>query len=143
MCSRELTFYTCVPFKMGGLSLEARSRVIILFSKGYTILQIQRRLREERTIVSCQALYNLLRKFREKSTIQNLPGKRRPRKITEEMKAMIEEAYHGNDELTLTKLKRLLEEKWPDLQVSQQLSKLERKWDGYVPGLIIVNCYEL
>ena len=51
---------------------------------GYTVQQIQRQLHEERTIVSCQAIYNLLRKFREKNAIENLPGRRRPRKITAE-----------------------------------------------------------
>ena len=72
------------------LSLESRNRVITLFSRGYSILEIQRRLREERTTISCQALYNLLQKFREKNTIENLPGRRRPQKITMEMEATID-----------------------------------------------------
>ena len=63
---------------MARLSLESRNRVITLFSRGYTVLEIQQRLHEERTTVSCQALYNLLLKFREKNTIENLPGRRRP-----------------------------------------------------------------
>ena len=117
---------------MARLSLESRNRVITLFSRGYTVLEIQRRLREERTTVSCQALYNLLRKFREKNTIENLPGRRRPRKITTEMEATIEEAYNGNDELTARKLKRLLEEKWPYLQVSLSTIKRNRKQMGWV-----------
>ena len=45
--------------KWRDLSLESRNRVITLFSRGYSVLEIQRRLREERTTVSCQALYNL------------------------------------------------------------------------------------
>ena len=96
---------------MARLSLESRNRVITLFSRGYTVLQIQWQLCEERTTVSFQALYNLLRKFHEKNTIDNLPGRRRPQKITTEMEAMIEEAYNGNDELIARKLKHLLEEK--------------------------------
>ena len=40
---------------------------------------------------------------------------------------MIEEAYNGNDELIATKLKHLLEEKWPDLQISILTSKRNQK----------------
>ena len=117
--------------KMARLSLESRSRVITFFSMSYTALQIQRQLREERTAVSCQTIYNLLRKFRENNTINNLP-ERRPRKITAEMKTMIEEAYNGNDELTSTGLKRLLSERWPDLQVSIPTIKPIQKEMGWV-----------
>ena len=78
---------TCVfMVKMARLSLE----------RGYTVLQIQRQLYEERTAVSCQALYNLLRKFREKNTIENLPGRRRQRKIIAEMKTTIEPNNQSN-----------------------------------------------
>ena len=112
---------------MARLSLESRNRVITLFSRGCTVSQIQRQLREESATVSCQALYNMLQKFREKNTIENLPERRRPRKITAEMKAAIEEAYNGNDELTSTELKCLLAEKWPDLQISIATIKRSRK----------------
>ena len=44
---------------------------------------------------------------------------------------MIEEAYNGNDELTLTGLKRL-SERWPDLQVSIPTIKRIRKEMGWV-----------
>ena len=66
----------------------------------YTVSQIRRWLCEDPgTVVSCQALYNLLRKFHEKNTVENLPGRRRPRKVTAEMKPAIEQACTENDEL--------------------------------------------
>ena len=58
-----------------------RSRDVILFkefNKDYW--------HEKDISVSCQALHNLLHKFRDKFTVENLPRKRRPRKITEENK---------------------------------------------------------
>ena len=62
-----ISYVRALLLKWRDLSLESRNRVITLFSRGYSVLEIQRRLREERTTVSCQALYNLLRKFREKT----------------------------------------------------------------------------
>lgn len=117
---------------MARLSLECRRSVIMLRSRGYTISEIQRRLREESIFVSRQALHNLIRKFRDKLTVKDLPRRRRPRKITEEMKAAIEEAYNGNDELTSTDIKRLLAERWPDLRVSVQTIRRTRKRMGWV-----------
>ena len=117
---------------MARLSLESRQRVITLFSRGYTVTEIRRRLCEEITNVSSQALHNLLRKFHEKRTIKDLPRRRRPRKLTEEMKAAIEEAYRGNDELTSTEIKRLLVARWPDLRVSVAAIKHTRKEIGWV-----------
>lgn len=117
---------------MARLSLESRQRVITLFSRGYTVSEIRRRLSEESTKVSSQALHNLLRKFREKMTIKDLPRRRRPRKLTEEMKAAIEEAYRGNDELTSTEIKRLLVARWPNLRVSVATIKRTRKEMGWV-----------
>ena len=126
---------------MARLSLECRQRVLVLFSRGYTVLQIRRRSREESTNVSSQAVYNLLRKFREKMTIEDLPRRKKPRKITEEMRVVIEEAYRENDELTSTDIKQLLVRKWPDLSVSVATIKRTRKeLNGYVPGLTTVNC---
>ena len=65
-------------------------------------------------------------------TIKDLPRRRRPRKLTEEMKAAIEEAYRGNDELTLTEIKRLLVARWLDLRMSVATIKRTRKEMGWV-----------
>ena len=52
--------------------------------------------------------------------------------ITLEMRAAIEETYDGNDELTSTRIKRLLTERWPNLQVSIPTIKRTRKEMGLV-----------
>ena len=48
------------------------------------------------------------------------------------MKALIEEELKKNDELTSSGIKRLLTERWPDLQVSVPTIKRVRKEMGWV-----------
>ena len=90
MCTENLQTWCnyAVSLKMARLSKETRRRVITLHSRGYRVLDIQRRLQEENISVSYQAIYDLIRKFREKGTVKDLPGRRRPRKITQEMRAV-------------------------------------------------------
>ena len=106
--------------------------VITLHSRGHTVSEIRRRLREENCDISTQSLYNLLRKFREKGTTADLPRQRRPRKITEEMRVLIEQELTNNDELTSTGIRSLLTSRWPDLRVSVATIKRTRKEMGWV-----------
>ena len=117
---------------MTRLSIEARQKVITLHLLGYPVLEIYRRLREENTSISRQALYNLIKKHRDRGTVADLPRRKRQRKITEQMRAMIEEELNKNDELTSSCIKTLLTEKWLDLQVSVQTIKRVRKEMGWV-----------
>ena len=114
------------------MSLETRQRVITLHSRGHTVSEIRRRIREEDCDISTQSLYNLLRKFREKGTTADLPRQRRPRKITEEMRVLIEQELTNNDELTSTGIRSLLTSRWPDLRVSVATIKRTRKEMGWV-----------
>lgn len=95
-----------------------RQKFVTLYSQGCRVMKICRRFREEGTIISHQALYNLLRKHQNKGTVVDLSRRKREKKITEEMKALIEEELRKNDELTSSGIKRLLTERWPNLQVS-------------------------
>ena len=104
--------------KMGRLTVHDRLRVITLFSRGYSISTIRKRLIEENISISLQGIYNLIEKFREKGTIVDLPHQRRRWKITQEMRRFIEQEMSKNDELTSRRVKTLLCEKWPDLHVS-------------------------
>ena len=114
------------------MSLETRKRVLTLHSRGYTVTDIRRRLREENCVISRQSLHNLLRKFREKRIFADLPRSRRPRIITEEMRAIIEEGLNNNDELTSTGIRSLLSSRWPDVRVSLATIKRTRKDMGWV-----------
>ena len=117
---------------MARLSLELRKRVIALHSRGYAVSEIHKRFREASISISLQSLYKLLRKYREKHILIDIPRRSRRRRITAEMRVAIEEMYNGNDELTSTRIKRLLTERWPDLQVSISTIKLTRKEMGWV-----------
>ena len=94
--------------KMARLSIDTRSKIIELRSRGLAVSEIQRRLQELNISISRQAMYDLIKKFREKGTVKNVIGRRRPRKITPEMRAAIKEAYNENDEVTSTGIKTLL-----------------------------------
>lgn len=94
------------------LSLQLRKMVIVFYSRCYTVSEIQR-LREENISISLQSLHNLLQKF-----LDAMQRKSSQRRITAEMRAATEEMYNRNDELTSTRIRCLLTERWPDLQVS-------------------------
>ena len=117
---------------MGRLSIEDRLRIVTLASKGYSFSSIRRRLIEENISISVQALYNLMAKFREKGTIVDLPRRSKHRKITESMKTLIEEEMNKNDELTARGIRRLLSQRWPELQVSIPTIKRVRQEMGWV-----------
>ena len=61
--------------KMARLSNECR-RVIMLCSKGYSVTEIRRRLKEENISISRQALYNLVNKL-HKGTLFAVDGQPR------------------------------------------------------------------
>ena len=112
---------------MARLNLESKKRIIALHFRGYTVSEIRQRLQEQDISVSSQSIHNLLQKFREKHILIDQPRRSRQRKITAEMRAAIKEMYNGNDELTSTRIKRLLTERWPDLQMSIPIIKRMRK----------------
>ena len=89
--------------------------MITLYSRGYSISSIRKRLIEE--IISLQSIYNLIKEFLEKGTIVD-PHQRRRRKIPQDMTRFIKEEMSKNDELSSQKMKALLCEKWPELHVS-------------------------
>ena len=58
-------------------------------------------MEEEKVVASKRAIYDLVKKFRLKGVIKNLPRQRKARILTKEMKLFIEEELKKNDELTL------------------------------------------
>ena len=130
--------------KMGRLTIHDRLHVITLFSRGYSISPIHKRLIEENISISLQGIYNLIEKFCEKETIVDLPHQRRRQKITQEMRRFIEQEMSKNDELTSRRMKTLLCEKWPNLHVSIPTIKRTRKtWDGFALSRTTANLYAM
>lgn len=104
----------------------------MLKEAGYSVAEIRKRLNEENISISLQALFSLLKKYNEAGTLLDLPRRTRPRKLTEEMMAMFNQALSENDEMTARRARSLLQEKWPDLQVSLPTVKRVRKELGWV-----------
>ena len=98
---------------MPRLSYEARRRVISLYQSNYSVLEISKRLDVEKVDVTPRALYNLVKKYCLKGTIRDLPCRKMPQILTEEMKRFMEDKLRANDEVTSTMMKDLLLEKWP------------------------------
>ena len=90
------------------------------------------RLNEENIFVSRQSLYKLLNKYHATSQLGDLPKRTRTRKITQEMMDVMDEALQQDDELTATRLRALLMERWPNTEVSLSSIKRIRKKIGWV-----------
>ena len=112
---------------MGRLSLESQKRIVTLRCKGYSVIKIRQRLKEENIVTSRQAIHDVLNKFKNHRIYKDLPAQRRKPKITEEMKIAIEEASNSDDEITARGVQNSLKARWPDLQVSMSTIKRVRK----------------
>jgi len=117
---------------MPKLSIEARYRVIALHSRGYCVQDISRRLREENIVVSQRVLYYLLKKYRDRNIVKDLPRRKKAPKITEEIKIAIEESLQNDDEITSRGIKNLIAARWPDVAVSISTIKRVRRLMGWV-----------
>ena len=74
---------------MARLNVSTRRRVILLKEAGYSVVDIRKRLSEENISISLQALYNLVKKYNETGKLLDLPRRTRPRKLTGEIMAML------------------------------------------------------
>ena len=117
---------------MPRLSLEARRRVAVLNSRGYSVTSISKRLEQEGVDISKRSLYYLLQKIRLTGIIHDLPRGKRCRILTEDMMRYIDEQLRQNDEFTATRIKMALLREWPDLKVSVSTIKRVRQELGWV-----------
>ena len=78
------------------------------------------------------AVYDLVKKFRLKGVIKDLPRRRKARILMEEMRVFTEEELEKNDELISTAINALLVRKWPDLKVSASMIKCIRQETHWV-----------
>ena len=78
---------------MPKLSFESRRRVLSLHSSGYSVLSISERLNDEKVDVTPRAFYYLVKKFRLKGTIRDLPQRKMRQILTPEMKSFMEEIF--------------------------------------------------
>ena len=112
---------------MPRLDIDTRRRVILFISLGYSVCDIKKRLEEEQTKISRQALYCLIKKFKETGRLSDMPRRTRPRRLSPEMCDFLDHSLTENDELTARNAHSLLLEKWPHLEVSLPTIKRVRK----------------
>ena len=117
---------------MPRLDIATRRRVVVLKQSGYSIAEIKQRLSEENISISLQSLFSLVKKYNETGKLIDMPRRARPRKLTTEMMAMLNQLLSENDELTSRRIRLSLLEKWPSLQVSLPTIKRVRREIGWV-----------
>lgn len=74
-------------------------RIIYLRSSGYSVAEIRKCLSNENISVTSQALFNLIKKHHKTGKLLDFTRRARPRKLTQEMMEMLNEALSNNDEL--------------------------------------------
>ena len=77
----------------------------------WTLKQDEGHLAEENIAISLQALFNLLRKHKDTGRLMDLPRRARPRKLSDETMAFLNQAMAEDDELTARRARCLLAEK--------------------------------
>lgn len=117
---------------MPRLSLDSRSRVILLWQKGFRLKAIQQRLKEEGTTVSKTALCQLIKKFRTTGSVRDCRTWKPPRKLQDMHLRFIDQAMANDDELTSQKLHWMLLEQFPELRMSNRTVKRARRDLGWV-----------
>lgn len=91
-------------------SSYAKQRIVFLSAthKSPTIAKI---LHKEGIKASRRGVLKFIRRYQRSGTIQRLPGSGRISKITEEIKAIVEEQMRADDETTAVQLHKLLNDR--------------------------------
>ena len=116
---------------MGRLSISDRKRVIILRRHGCSISEIKMKLQQENVHMTVRSLQKLCKKFQDKHTIQHLPRRSRPRKLTQEMSILLDDILKENDEASARQIQTNLCEKFSSLHASLATIKQVRKENGW------------
>ena len=112
---------------MGRLSVEKRSKVIVMWRNGYPVSVIKDKLSQEGVVVSNVSLFALIKKYRTISLVIDLPRKHRSSKLAECHYRYIDDVMTEDNKLTSRQLFALFGTKYPDVQVSISTIKRARK----------------
>ena len=117
---------------MPRLDLETRRRVLALRQVGYSFNAIKERLIQENIDITTRSLQRLEKKFFDHGTYKDLARRKRCKKLSPAMVNFMNEKLTQDDELTSSKLRKLLLENWPELTVSLDTIKHYRRAEGWV-----------
>ena len=85
-------------------STYKRQRIVYYFNQGHKAPTISRLLRAEGLSASQRGIHKFLTKYLQTGSIGRCPGSGRPSKITEELKAIVDEQMNNDDETTVYQL---------------------------------------
>ena len=124
---------------MPWLLVATRKRVIILRREGYSLGDIQCRLKKEDAEVTVRSLQHLCVKFEKMHTIRDISRAPKHRLLTPEMLSAMEGCLRNDDKLTASKLKTKFLERctnFPDLSLST-IKRLENQYISVCVLLIL------
>ena len=85
-----------------------KQRILNYYLEGYRAPTIHRLLKAEKLQASRVGIAKFINRYEETGCITRLPGSGRPSKITAEVKAVVDERMHEDDETTACQLHALL-----------------------------------
>ena len=117
---------------MGQLSLEIRSKVIVMWGNGYPVSVIQERLLQEGVSISKVSLFALIKKFKNTNQVVDLKRKPRSSLPAECHYRYIDEVMMEDNKLTSRQLFSLFTAEYPDVHLSISTLKRVRRHLGLV-----------
>ena len=93
---------------MPKISNYTRTRIELLYSQGFHPAGIFKTLKSEGLQVSLSGITRLIKKLRLTSSVANLPRSRRPKKLSMEARAFIDQQMRRNDKTKSTKIRKKL-----------------------------------
>ena len=85
-----------------------RTRIELLHNQGLHPAGILKTLKGEGLVVSLSGITRMIKKLRLTGSIANLPRSGRPRKLSVEARAFIDQQMRKNDEMTSAKIQKKL-----------------------------------
>ena len=116
---------------MPRLSIETRTRVVLL-AESYAVGEIQKRLQEEGIAVSKTSICLLIKKYKERGTVQDLRWYRAPTLLSNLHYRFIDTELAVNSDLTSTQLHQRMKERFPTVSVSLSTVKRARRTLGWI-----------
>ena len=117
---------------MPRLSLATHSRVVAMWQAGFQPMNIQLRLQEEGVIVSKKSLWALISKYIYTGSVADYRPLAPRRKLKDKHYRCIDGWMAADPELSITKLYRLFQQKFPHVPVSESTVKRARRELGWV-----------
>ena len=93
---------------MPKISSYTRTRIELLHNQGFHPAGIFKSLKSEGLLVSLSSITRMIKKLRLTGSVANLPRSGRPKKLSMEAKAFIDQQMRKNDEMTSAKIKKKL-----------------------------------